>query len=88
MEQLGLSIGNVLSLVGILLVNIGVVYRAWSSYSVKIAQLESQYCSLKERIDRDTNRTETAIKELKNDIVKLYDKIDELKDLIIELKQK
>lgn len=87
MEQIGLTFGNVISLIGLLLLNIGIVYRAWASNSVKIAKLESDYLGLKERLERENKRTEDAIKDLKCDIKQLYDKIDELKDLIISLKR-
>ena len=83
MTELGFTWANLLAYTALLFG----IYRAWSTNSVKIAKLENDYITLKERLERENKRTEESFKELKCDIKEIYNKIDEIKDLIIELKK-
>jgi predicted PurR-regulated permease PerM len=95
MEQMGITFGNLIALISLLLVNVGMIYRAWSSTSSKLSEIANEQCAIKrfydnelmnikQRLEREQNRTEKSVDGLREDISRVYEKLDELKDLLIE----
>ena len=94
--ELGITFGNLIALISLLLANVGIVYKAWSSTNAKLSEVSNEQCAIKrfydnelvnikQRLEREQNRTEKSIDALREDISKVYDKLDELKDIIISL---
>ena len=97
MDELGISFGNLISLISILLLNVGIIYKSWTSTIVKLAEYrneneamrkfyDQEFMYIKERLQREQTRNEKSFECLQKDISKLFDKLDEVKDLIINNK--
>lgn len=62
------------------------IIAVWVRTKVDIAKLEVEMKKMQERQDRDQDRGNDWVKENKQDHEKLFDKIDEVKDLLIKRK--
>ena len=67
---------------------LGSIIGVWVVLQNMITTLEVKQQNIEARIAQDTARYEVFKAEMRNDINKLYEKIDEVKDLIINLNKK
>jgi hypothetical protein len=79
-----MTIANILTIIGLVITVFGSIITVWVLLVSRITTLEVQLREHKEQSDRDNKRYENFETEIKKDISKLYDKIDEIKDLIIK----
>lgn len=65
---------------------LGGLITVWVVLQSRITALEVEYKNMKEQIKADTIRYERFKSEIRADIDKLYQKIDEIKNLLIQMK--
>lgn len=63
------------------------IVGVWIDAKTRIKATEVRITELEKRLDRDNEREHEFMKNVREDIGKLYEKIDELKDLILTIKK-
>lgn len=80
-----MTITAIISLIISGLALLGAIIGVWVALQNRITTLEVKQSNTDARLQADTQRYEHFKTEMRSDINKLYEKIDEVKDLIINL---
>lgn len=82
-----MSLTAIVSVLGGFFALLTTIAGAWALLQSRIKALEVEHENLKERMKDDSTRYERFKQEIRSDIDKLYERIDEIKTLIIDLKK-
>lgn len=82
-----MSLTAIVSVLGGFFALLATIAGAWALLQSRIKALEVEHENLKERMKDDSTRYERFKQEIRSDIDKLYERIDEIKTLIIDLKK-